>query len=80
MLAACSLGILSVRKMQTRLCTLRDMRDALILCEGELARKQPPLPELIQTVSDYADGQASVFFHELSNALAQLGEKSFFVI
>ena len=80
MSASVGMGILSVRQKNRRLHRLRALFDAFVFLTGELAGKQAPLPELVRSCCQYAQGDIRPFFQQLSEGLQRLGEKSFYDI
>ena len=78
MLASFGTGCISVLQMQKRLHALRDMCYTLTFLSGELAAKQSPLPEVLESCCQYSRGEAFIFFRRIKESLSQLGEKSFF--
>ena len=77
MLASFGTGCISVFQMQKRIHALRDMCDTLTFLSGELATKQSPLPEALESCRQYSKGEAFVFFRNITESLSQLGTKSF---
>jgi len=70
-------GACAVRMKKRRLCTLRELCEALEIMQGELSLHNSSLPEMFRLLSIHGTGKAGEIFSLLLEQLPLLGECSF---